>query len=135
MQAAAAVADALARALPRRLERDGQRLDRVRQALVRVGPRLTVPHQLRLERDFERAHGAGRGVLEGAERRVSLAAARLDDLSPVAILGRGYSVCYQPTGRIVRSSDEVARGDRVEVRLARGRLGCLVERTESESED
>lgn len=135
MQAVDADAEALTRALPRRLERDRQALGHARQSLLRAGLRLTLPHQLRLERDRERAHGAGRAVLETAERRVALAAARLDDLSPVAILGRGYAVCYRETGEVVRSAREVTRGERVDVRLARGRLGCRVEETEDESED
>jgi exodeoxyribonuclease VII large subunit len=55
-------------------------------------------------------------------------AAKLDTLSPLAILGRGYSVCRQlPDLSIVTRAASVAEGGRVEVLLAEGGLICRVE--------
>jgi exodeoxyribonuclease VII large subunit len=60
-----------------------------------------------------------------------IAAARLEDLSPLGILGRGYAVCYDASGRrVVRSVGEIASGDSVRVRLHDGSAGCLVESIE-----
>ena len=57
-------------------------------------------------------------------------AKNLNALSPLAILDRGYSICSLPrTGRSIKSSAEAQPGDRVEVRLANGRLDCKVEKT------
>ena len=50
----------------------------------------------------------------------------LGSLSPLKILARGYSLTRLPDGRVLRSAGEVGPGDRVEVILARGELGCLV---------
>ncbi|MGB4441514.1 MAG: exodeoxyribonuclease VII large subunit, partial [Coriobacteriia bacterium] len=44
----------------------------------------------------------------------------------------GYAVCYGADGAVVRASAEVAPGERVRVRLARGRLGCVVDTVETE---
>jgi exodeoxyribonuclease VII large subunit len=56
------------------------------------------------------------------------AAARLDALSPLAVLGRGYAVCWnEPRTSIIRSARAVASGDRVRVTLAEGELSCRVE--------
>lgn len=108
-QALDLAAAGLQRALPVRIARNRERLEFMRARLSSVGPR----------------------VVERAQERVRLEAARLGDLSPLAILGRGYAVCFADDGRrIVRSVAEVAPGDRVTVRLAEGRLGCLVEDTE-----
>ncbi len=54
--------------------------------------------------------------------------ARLDALSPLAVLGRGYAVCWNDarTG-IIRSAASVRPGDRVRVTLAEGELPCRVE--------
>ena len=63
-----------------------------------------------------------------AERRAAALAARLDALSPLAVLGRGYAVCWNEsrTG-IIRSSAQVQPGERVQVTLADGEIGCRVE--------
>lgn len=65
-----------------------------------------------------------------AERRLGALAARLDALSPLAVLGRGYALCWNDarTG-IIRSAASVKTGDRVRVTLAEGEIGCRVEDT------
>jgi len=56
------------------------------------------------------------------------AAARLDTLSPLAVLGRGYAVCWnEDKTAIVRSAAAVNPGDAVRVTLAEGELACRVE--------
>ena len=63
-----------------------------------------------------------------AERTAATLAARLDALSPLAVLGRGYAVCWnEARTSIIRSSASVRPGDRVDVTLADGELGCRVE--------
>ncbi len=105
-------AESLARALPQRLERDVVRLAGALGGLVRVGPRLT----------------------ERASDRLATGTARLEDLSPLAILKRGYAVCYNAAGeRVVRSARELAAGDRVRVRLNEGRADCTVDTVEAEA--
>ena len=51
-------------------------------------------------------------------------------MSPLAVLGRGYALCWNDahTG-IIRSAAQVKTGDRVRVTLAEGELGCRVEDT------
>ena len=66
--------------------------------------------------------------VEKARTTFAHAASRLDGLSPLRILSRGYSFCRKAsTGEIVKDYTQVQEGSRVEVTLYRGRIACLVE--------
>jgi exodeoxyribonuclease VII large subunit len=82
---------------------------------------------------------AARRTRHHAEGRLRDCAARLDALSPLAVLARGYAVCWNADRtRIVRDAATIAPGERVRVTLERGELRCDVrERTtvSSETED
>ena len=62
------------------------------------------------------------------------AAAALDALSPLAVLGRGYALAQDERGRVLRSSRGVSEGEGVRVRLAEGALRCRVEEVERAGE-
>ena len=53
--------------------------------------------------------------------------ARLESLSPLAVLGRGYAVCWnEDRTRIIRDASAVESGERVRVTLEHGELECEV---------
>lgn len=54
-------------------------------------------------------------------------AAKLDALSPLEVLSRGYAIAMDEDGRAVKDSSGVRAGDKLTVRLASGALGCRVE--------
>lgn len=61
-------------------------------------------------------------------KRLSLLAARLDALSPLSSLARGYSIAKSlKDNTLVKSVHSVAVGDMLEVRLVDGSLDCTVE--------
>ncbi|MBK9739732.1 MAG: exodeoxyribonuclease VII large subunit [Actinobacteria bacterium] len=62
--------------------------------------------------------------LDSAASDVTHLAARVRALSPAATLDRGYAIVTKAGGDIVRSADDVAPGDLIEVRLAHGRLAA-----------
>jgi exodeoxyribonuclease VII large subunit len=70
---------------------------------------------------------AVRRRLHRAETRFKGAVGRLEGLSPLAVLGRGYSVTWDESRtRILRDADNVRIGDGVNVTLEKGELGCTV---------
>ena len=68
----------------------------------------------------------------------SLLEKRINDLSPLAILDRGYSITSKlPDKTILKEAGGVRKGDAIHVLLAKGGLTCVVEgkdATEKETE-
>jgi exodeoxyribonuclease VII large subunit len=86
------------------------------------GRRALTDLQGRLQRGVHR-------LLDGSRHGLGGAAGRLDSLSPLAVLSRGYSLTRTPEGRIVRSWREIGAGDAVHVLLHEGSLDCRVDAT------
>jgi len=112
-----------------RAERSGERLRSLERHL-----RLLSPLE-RVKRQRERLREGVLALQSSMSHRLALwrgelrtAAARLDSLSPLAILARGYSVCRRlPDLSILTRAASVAEGERVEVLLHQGGLICRVE--------
>ncbi len=121
-------------ALERGLVHPAQRLAELqrRLALARDGMRRAVQGTVqgvaaRVARAGERLAPALRRRLERVGARLGLLGGRLDALSPLAVLGRGYGIVRRDTdGVILRSSGQVDTGDDIRVRLAEGGLAARV---------
>jgi exodeoxyribonuclease VII large subunit len=58
--------------------------------------------------------------IERRESFLSQTASALDALSPLAVLGRGFSICRDAHGHVVRNASSVKSGDRVSLRFHTG---------------
>ncbi|AFM01227.1 MULTISPECIES: exodeoxyribonuclease VII large subunit [Desulfitobacterium] len=114
-------------AMNSQLQRKRQRLD----SLKGIGP-LSNPFW-RIDQNRQRLDSLSERMEQGMTRFVSdkngilkLLTAKLDLLSPLAILGRGYSLTYGPKGNVLRRSEDINVGQQVQVRLQEGILTCAV---------
>jgi exodeoxyribonuclease VII large subunit len=80
----------------------------------------------RLEREHERLRAAPLLLLERRRAALDHAGARLQALSPLATLGRGYAI-VRAGGSAIRSAAELRTGDHLDVELAYGAVGARVE--------
>lgn len=106
------------------------RVARLRAVLRARSPQLRVAlARTREARARAAAESAIRRRMDLNRRRLSETATRLDALSPLAVLGRGYAIARRESdGRIVRAAGDVSLGDRLELRLASGQIGVEVTR-------
>ncbi len=85
---------------------------------------------MRLDYLTQRFSRQAQAVLSGAENRLTAAAARLDALSPLAVLSRGYAIPQDTEGAVVRTVSAIAPGDPIRVQMQDGSLHCTVDRVE-----
>ena len=123
--------NAMAQSVLHRLEREERRLKMLSEKRALTDPMAFVQDR-RLQLDYlqDKMTAAARTHWDREARRFAGAVAKLDALSPLKVLGRGYAVARTEDGGILRSSDQVQPGDRIRLRLAQGSLGCRVEEKE-----
>ena len=118
----------MAQSVLHRLEREERRLKALAEKRVLTDP-LAFVQDRRLQLDYmqDKMTSAARTHWDREARRFAGTVAKLDALSPLKVLGRGYAMARTEEGGILRSSAQVRPGDRIELRLAQGSLGCRVE--------
>ncbi|HYG59426.1 MAG TPA: exodeoxyribonuclease VII large subunit [Symbiobacteriaceae bacterium] len=97
-----------------------------RPVLQRPQGRLLQDRQ-RLDDLVRRLGFAGGRRVERSRQRLATLVGRLDALSPLAVLSRGYAIARDEEGRVIKESTAVQSGDAVSVMLHRGELRCRVE--------
>ena len=111
----------------KQLEREEVRLENLARKRVLTDPSAFLQDR-KMYLDFvqQKLAGAARMTLDGDERRFAQLAAKLDAMSPLKVLGRGYAMAQLEDGTVLRSAQQADIGDRVQVRLGEGTLSCTV---------
>src|SRR5262249_51447900 len=110
-----------------RVARGRQQLDHASARLVPDVHRALEQRRRQLDQMDARLVSDMHRGLERRRQRLTAVVGRLDSLSPLGVLGRGYSVTRLRGGEIVKTSRQAPVGARVEVLLGEGSLGCRVE--------
>ena len=74
----------------------------------------------------ERIAALTAAALATARRRYAELAAALDAMSPLKVLGRGYAIAQDESGRVIREKSDVKSGDLIRIRLQKDRIDCVV---------
>jgi exodeoxyribonuclease VII large subunit len=116
--------------------------DQKQQKLSRLMNRLQMQAvDRRVEIQQERFLSLNRRFRAAMERTLTakqqdwqMLCARLETVSPIAILQRGYSLVYDPEGKLIRSSGDLRPEDRLEIRFAEGSCTAVVKTVELQEE-
>lgn len=110
------------------------KLDSLREASAGLAKRLADPRRkLRENQQFLDEVSVAllrrfQDRLRQLKDHLARGSGRLDALSPLAVLDRGYSITHKlPTEEIVKDSGSLATGDRLRITFARGKALCRVE--------
>jgi exodeoxyribonuclease VII large subunit len=134
------------------LREQSQRLDDLEQRLIlaqknllarrrgelallesRLQANSPLPRIQQMQRDVanlqQRLEAAMQAKLQDAGSRLAHLAQMLDSLSPLGTLQRGYAIVTDESGSVVTDSSQVVEGDRVQARLAKGKLELVVDKS------
>lgn len=112
-----------------------QRLNQRRERLARLDTRLAAQHpgrtlallKQRLDSLSERLPRAMREALKDRRQQLQATVQTLQVVSPLATLGRGYSILLDERGQAIRSASQTHNGQRLTARLGEGQLQVRVE--------
>jgi exodeoxyribonuclease VII large subunit len=127
---------ALARALHQRLADERRHIREAQRRLDAYHPQRRLQRTaVELGRLEARLHAASDTRVASDRASLAARAGRLAALSPLAVLGRGYAVCWSSDrSTLIREASPRWLGARVHVRLAAGELHCDVAAVSSPSE-
>lgn len=115
-------------ALTRATRQHQRRVQELGAAVMRHDPRqLLAQARQRLTLNTTHLHLALQHQLTSERSRLTALDARLQALSPLAVLDRGYALVLDAEGGVVRSAAKVSAGDRLLTRMADGAFYSRVE--------
>lgn len=109
-------------AIPRALERDRMQLEVKEGRLHRVMPDLLERHRTSVDAASMHLDRGVKVVFEDNKRHLALAASRLNDLSPLAVIARGYGLARDEEGRVIKSVSQLSAGDDYSLQLGDGEV-------------
>jgi exodeoxyribonuclease VII large subunit len=109
------------------LQRQSERLNAVsgRLSPIRLAAKVADNTQ-RLALLQQRHSATGGEMTRMRHQLLRMSMARLDALSPLSVLKRGFSITEMADGEIVRDSKQAKKGDKLKIRLANGKLDAEV---------
>ena len=120
----------------------GARTARLRAGLESLASRPVFARPLegihrrgeRLDELSMRVHAAARNVARDRQGAIAMLAGKLETLSPLGVLGRGYSLTLDAkSGRVLDDAAKLRAGQKIETRFARGRAVSVVEDVQGEN--
>ena len=114
-----------------RLEQEEYRLDRAKNSWALKDPeRIFADGALRTDTAYTKLVSKMDSLLKQSRHSFELQAARLDNLSPLAVLARGYSVTQKEDYKVVTSIEQVRWGEELITTVGDGKIVSVVQSVE-----
>ncbi|MDR2351338.1 MAG: exodeoxyribonuclease VII large subunit [Endomicrobium sp.] len=103
------------------------RLERLKSSGSLIKPHLIYEDRITYVYDIgERLRNNAERLFETKFEKLKNVAHKLNILSPLAVLERGFSICFDGNNKIIKNSNEVKKGDIMNIRLAVGGFSAEV---------
>ena len=123
----------MAAAVERQLSLSRQRLEALAGKRVLQSPmNYLQDKRMTLEYSRERLSSASQRLMQAKREQFVRLTAKLDALSPLKVLARGYSVVLTSDGRVVQRAGQVQIGDQVDIKLHQGSFTASVTQIQEE---
>jgi len=121
------VTEHLREAFNERIKKNEQRLEKLTNRIspLQLASKLN-DKKMRLAILRQKQISAIGDVVDAKTSRLKIEMASLDALSPLAVLGRGFSIVETEAGEILRDAGDVKENQDVKIRLARGKIKAKV---------
>lgn len=120
-------AERSAAAVEKRLKAARERLELYAGRPVLQDPKNYLDEcRLALDSRGERMANLTAAALAAARERYAALTGKLDALSPLKVLGRGYAIALKADGTVVKRPGDVKSGDELTLRLRKGAVACAV---------
>jgi exodeoxyribonuclease VII large subunit len=115
-------------------EKRGTLRDRT-QSLSSLRPDTRLRHwNILLDRQYGQLIHQMASIIKARRAALAGVIGKMDSLSPLAVLARGYSIARRfPAFEVVREAKQMTRGERLKLKLYRGELVCQVDEVEESS--
>ncbi len=111
----------------RRIEQQRQRLDGLTQRLGRNMTQSLSAHREEMNQRQGWMERNGASLLKRKRKALETDAARLDAMSPLKVLARGYSVTTNERGAAVTSANQLSPGEHITIRFHQGQVNAQVQ--------
>jgi exodeoxyribonuclease VII large subunit len=119
--------NAMAVAMQTKIDRAGERLANLSGRPVLKSPLASFESRRKaLELMEKRLISAQSGNVARTRQRFVAQVSKLDAMSPLKVLTRGYSMAHTERGEVLRSVQQVETGERITVSLSDGKLSAIV---------
>ena len=84
---------------------------------------ITESRNETVDRLFDKMLNAYKGIISQEKSRYVSDVAKLDALSPLKVLSRGYSIA-EVNGKVIKSANDISNGDKFKLKLSDGAVNC-----------
>lgn len=122
------ISQRLVQAMQKKIQKHQQHIDSNNYKISLYSPATLVSNaQRNLERSERRLYDALDRKLLNAKHKLAVAAEKLETVSPLATLARGYSITRNEQGDVIRNTSQVKHGDKLITTVTDGDIhSCII---------